>query len=409
MSAFWGSDVRPAVLSLFTAVALLATAGSAEARREKVTQTTTDHGTVRVRELDGRVVERVVIDDHGVTVSTSNGDSLVAGDSLGHGALVIDEGNGIVRFLSDARVKPGDHVDGDVVAILGNVHVAGEVTGSAVAVFGRVEIEKGGSVGGDAVAVFGGLKHAGVASGSTVAVLGGVDLQPGASVGGDAVAVGGGVSDPEGTHVAGQSVSISMLPLTLGLPALPVVLTAIALGWLATVFFGWLFGVLFPDRLARVAVTSSRHTFLSIVISLLSLVLWPMAAILIMATIIGLPVGIVLWLAYPVVIYAGQLAATYVLGCKLVRRRLGEGRPLGPIAAGSALIAFFYAAAAIAFAAGGIGGAFALFLGLVGLLVLLGLTAIGTGALLLSRFGSRSRGDDAPMPVPAGAPGAATA
>ena len=69
-----------------------------------------------------------------------------------------------------------------------------------------------------------------------------------------------------------------MLPLTLGLPGLPVVLGLVFLGWVITVFFGWLFGVLFPERLASVAVTSSRHTFLSIVLAVLSLFLWPVIA-----------------------------------------------------------------------------------------------------------------------------------
>ena len=224
-------------------------------------------------------------------------------------------------------------------------------------------------------------------------MLGSLELKRGASVGGDAVAVGGRVVDAEGSHIGGQSVSVSMLPLTLGLPALPVVIAMILIGWMITVFFGWLFATLFPTRLASVAVTSSRHTFLSIVIAGLSIILWPIVAILLMATIIGLPIGILLVLVHPVVVYAGQIAATYVLGCKLLRRRPGEGSALAPIVAGSLLIAFFFAAAAVSFTFGGIGAAFALFFGLVGVLVLTGLTMIGTGAFILSRAGSRVRGD----------------
>ncbi len=389
----WGCSPRSVVLAALAA-ALLA-AGSSEARARS-------HATVT--DDSGRVVERVRITSSGVQITTRGGKGVnVVTDTIGHGSIVVEEGTGMVRFLSDAEVRHGDHVDGDVVAIFGNVHVAGQVTGDAVAVFGSVTIDTSAAVGGDAIAVLGGQHSSGQVSGSEVAVLGSVELRRGASVGGDAVAVGGHVVDADSSRIAGQSVSVSLLPLTLGLSALPVVIAMILLGWVITIFFGWLFAMLFPARLARVAVTSSRHTFLSIVIAGLSILLWPMIAILLMATIIGLPIGILLVLVHPLVVYAGQIAATYVLGCKLLRRRLGEGSALAPIVAGSLLIALFFAAAAVCFTFGGLGAALALFLGLVGLLVLTGLTMIGTGAFILSRAGSRPRGEapDASPSAPA--------
>jgi hypothetical protein len=352
----------------------------------------------------------VSVSPGGVRITSGDADSTSDGgeDTLGQGPLVVDEGNGMVRFLSDATVRAGDRLDGDVVAIFGNVTVNGHVTGSAVAVFGSVRMGPGSSVGGDAVAVFGTDRSSGEVAGSEVAVLGSVELSPGASVGGDAVAVGGQVAAGDSTKVVGQTVSVSMLPLTLGLPALPVALMAIALGWVISLFFGWVFATLFPTRLARVAVTSSRRTFLSIVIAGLSFFLWPVAAVLIMCTIVGLPIGLVLLIVYPALVYAGQLAATYVLGCKLTRRRLGEGDAMGPMVAGSLLLAVFFAAAAISFTVGGVGGPLALFFLLLGLLVLLGLTVIGTGAFILSRAGSLPREITAgpgagPAPAPEGA------
>jgi hypothetical protein len=372
----WGSSVRRGSIAILIAAALGTGVAGASVRVNGV-----------VLGDSARMVRHVRASRHGVVVASPGETQAFGIDSLGHGAIVIDEGAGMVRFLSDAHVKPGERLEGDVVAIFGNVQVDGDVTGSAVAVFGSVGVGHAGSVGGDAVAVMGGQKSAGQVTGSSVAVLGSLDLQPGASVGGDAVAVGGHVSDAEGSRIAGQVVSLSMLPLTLGMPPLPAALAVIALGWLVSVFFGWMFATLFHGRLARVAVTSSRRTFLSILVAMLSLFLWPIASILIMATIIGLPIGLILWLAYPVIVYAGQLGATYVLGCKLLRRRLGEGPALAPIVAGSLLIAGLFSAGAVCFTLGGIGGALALFFSLVGLLVLLGLTTIGTGAFLLSRAG----------------------
>jgi hypothetical protein len=327
-------------------------------------------------------------------------------DTLGHGAIVVDDDSGgMVRFLADARVRPGEHFDGDVVAIFGNVTIEGDVTGSAVAVFGHVVVAPKAGVDGDAVAVLGSSHVGGHVGGAAVAVLGSLGLEPGASVGGDAVAVGGRVQDASLAHIGGESVSVGLLPLTFGLPALPAVLMAIVLCWLTSIFFGWLFALLFPMRLARVGVTASRRTFLSIVFAVLSLLLWPVAACLIMATIIGLPIGLMLFVVYPILVYAGQLGATYVLGCKLLRRRLGEGSTFGPIVAGSGLIAALLAVAAISYSFGGAGGAVALFFGLVAALVLLGLTTIGTGAFLLSRAGTLPR-DVEPSPAGVHATGA---
>ena len=354
---------------------------------------------------DSLHVRHLRLGRHGVRAESTDADSVRDADSLGHGSIVIDEGDGMVRFLADAHVREGEHVDGDVVAIFGSVRVDGSISGSAVAVFGNVEVGPHGSVGDAAVAVCGSQRSAGQVTGSQVAVLGSVDLAPGASCSDDVVSVGGRVASLAGSHIAGQSVSLSLFPLTLGLPALPTVIACVLLGWLVTVFFGWVFATLFPARLTRVAITSSRRTFLSIVVAVLSLFLWPLGSFLLMATIIGLPVGILMLLGYPVLVYAGQIAATYVLGCKLMGRRLGEPGALAPIAAGALLIAAADVIAAVCFALSGVGGALALFFGLAGTLVLLGLTTIGTGAFLLSRAGSATRDEEPHATAPAATPG----
>ena len=60
-----------------------------------------------------------------------------------------------------------------------------------------------------------------------MAVFGSVRLGPNAKVSEDAVSVGGELDTAEGSQVGGESVSIGFLPLlSLGLPAIPVVLGA---------------------------------------------------------------------------------------------------------------------------------------------------------------------------------------
>jgi hypothetical protein len=316
------------------------------------------HGThPSVTTDDG--VRHVVIDPHGVSVSRTRGDSdstsvSIGGDFEG-GPIIVHgrgNGNGIVRLFSDARVGPGERVEGDVVAVFGSVRVEGEVEGSAVAVFGSV------------------------------------DLRRGAIVHGDAVAVGGGLSS-EGAKVSGESVQVGCMPLTLGLPGLPVVLATIVLAWLVSLFFGWIGAVLFPGRLARVAITSSRRTAASIVLGILSGPLTLMATLLLMVTVIGIPIAVFLPFVYVAVVYAGQIAATYVLGCKLTRRQLGVGGVTAPLTAGSLLVAAVFGFGAILWDTPGLVRTMALFFLLVGVLLMIGLSTIGTGAFLLSRAGSR--------------------
>lgn len=392
MSGFWASSRLREVLLGLLLVGLAIQPASARV-----------HLKGRVLDDSGRIVSRIRISDDGVHLTRAgrdgNVDVEVVSDSLGHGAIVIDEGSGVVRFLSNAEVSPGERIDGDVVTIGGRIRVAGEVTGSTVSIFGSTEILPGAVVGGDAVAVMGGVRSSGQVSGTTVSVLGSTILRDHGTVGGDAVAVGGEVSEADSTRVAGQCVSLKFLPLMLGTPVLPAVLSFIALGWVLAMFFGWVFGALFPERLSRIAITSSRRTFLSIVMAVASLFLMPLMSLLLIFTLVGAPIGIMLWILFPAAAYAGQLSATYVLGCKILRRRLGDGKPFAPLAVGSLVLALFFAASAVLWTFPGMPSAVAFFLFLVGLLLITGLSTIGTGALMLSRFGATPRQAEVPPPM----------
>src|SRR5258708_4242468 len=288
------SSVAP--FTRFAALALLLGGlgvASATSARVRVDASVKDHAGI---------TRHVRITDSGVHVDGADADSdttiLHLGRSvrIGGGRVVVDDnGTGMVRLFSDARVEKGERVDGDVVAVFGSVHIDGEVTGAAVAVFGSVE------------------------------------LGPGAVVGGDAVAVGGPL-DAERGRVGGQSVSVGILPLTLGLPALPVVLAFLGLGWLLALVIGSLFGAIFPERLAHVAETSSPRTFLSLVIGLSSVFLVPIAAVLLMGTVVGLPIGLLLLPAHLAIGYLRQLTGAYLLGSQILRRPLRRGAAASPLA-----------------------------------------------------------------------------
>jgi hypothetical protein len=108
-----------------------------------------------------------------------------------------------------------------------------------------------------------------------------------------------------------------------------------------------------------------------------------------LVTVIGIPVAFLLPVAYAVLAWSGQIAATSVLGSKLLRRRVGEGSFLASVVAGSLLVAAFFVAGVLFSSPPGVIRTVALFFSLFGGLLVFGLTTIGSGAVLLSRFGSR--------------------
>jgi len=327
-----------------------------------------------------RVLKSFVIDKNGVRIETTarkpgdgpgvnikidpteihprvmigHGDSgLGSSGSHGVGIVVDTDGAGLVRVFADAEVPAGERIEGDVVAVFGSVLVEGAVSGNVVAVFGSVR------------------------------------LAPESSVEGDVVSIGGGLDQARGATVGGESVSLGFLPTALGMPALPVLLLSVFIGWLISIFAGWLVTVLIPDRMLRVATTASRRGVASFFLGLASTPLMLFSCMLLLITVIGIPIALLLPLLFVLMAWAGQLASTYVLGSRLLRRRLGQGGAMRPILSGALFVALFFAAGAVLATPPGFPRTAALFFSLLGMLLVFCLTTIGTGAFLLSRFGTR--------------------
>jgi hypothetical protein len=320
---------------------------------------------------------RVNIGGSGIHISVDQPDSQAGSIDInvphvhvnGPAVTVDGEPSGLVRVFADVHVPPGTRIDGDVVAVFGSATVEGHVTGSVVAVFGSVR------------------------------------LLPGASVEQDAVAVGGVLDQAPGTIVKGETVSVGFLPISFGAPTLGVLLLTIVTGWLLALFMAWLLSLLFRERMLRIATTASRQSGASFFIGLLSAPMVVIAMLLLLVTVIGVPVALLLPVAYALMVWSGQLAATRLLGSKLMGRRAGEGSVLAPIAAGSAFVALFFIAGAVLSGPPGVVRTFALFFALIGVLLVTGLSILGTGALIVSRFGSRSRESSAlPAAIPAQPP-----
>lgn len=309
----------------------------------------------------------VKVGAHGVSVSVDDGGSgrhkvVVVGPHVS-----VDDDGQIVRLFTDVEVPAGQRVDGDVVTVFGSSKIGGHVTGNAVAVFGSVTLGPGSAVDGDMVAIFGGVHRA------------------------------------ENATIGGETVDFGFEPLIPGLPALPTVLLLAGMFWVLSLIGGWLVSILIPGRLVRITATASRRMGGSLLIGLAGLPLVILTVALLCITVIGIPVAVLLPIAYGFVIWIGLYAGLYGLGQKLLRRRLHQGSVFTGILTGTLFVAGFFALAALLASVPGLSRSIALFLFAVGSLICLALQLIGCGAVVLSRFGTRP-GDVEPSAAPVTTP-----
>ncbi len=271
---------------------------------------------------------------------------------------------------------------------------------SVVRMFTDVTIDSAEVVEGSVVAVFGNVNVIGHVHGDVVAVLGGVHLADGSSVDGDAVAVGGGLTEAPHAQVTGQSVSLTFLPFMPGIPAVRALFIALAACWLFGMLAGMVLAVLMPRAIGGVARTMAESSARSLLFGFLMPPLATVVGILLLVTLIGIPVAFLLPLVYLVMLWVGLIAGSYLLGCRLLRRGMGEGGMAAPVFATTLLLAPMFGIGALWAGHAGVLGNLALFFPILGMLLVTALSVIGSGALLTSAFQRRQP----PAPVEAYAP-----
>jgi uncharacterized RDD family membrane protein YckC len=257
----------------------------------------------------------------------------------------------IVNFAHDSHLSAGRHADsvvsifgsssseGDadnMVSILGNTTSSGHVQDGAVAVFGNVQID--GAVDGDVVAVFGS-----------------VDLGPHAKVGGDVTAVGGAVNRDPAATVGGDVQSIGGFTGIDGLRpwidhclfyGRPLAL-APGIGWawwfafisLALYVF---FALLFRNAVTRCADTVETQPGMTLVAALLSILLMPIALVLLCITVIGIAaIPFVIFGAFCVGLF-GKAVMLAWLGRRVVGRSGQLGHPAIAVLVGGLIVLVLY-------------------------------------------------------------------
>jgi uncharacterized RDD family membrane protein YckC len=309
----------------------------------------------------------------------------------------------IVNIAHNSLLPAGESAE-DVVAIMGNSEVDGDVSDSAVAVMGNVTVN--GTVGGGgAVAVLGNVYINGKVSGDVVAVLGNVKLGPQAVIGGQITEVLGTVERSPSAVIQGGTVGVLSGVfgdidglhswfrdcLFFGRPLAPDFDVSwawwVALGILALYV---LIAAVFQKGVRRCVQTLETHPGPSVLTTIIVVLLMPIVLLALVMTVVGIAVIPLFWLGLICAGIFGRVVAIAWLGgrCLRLANQDTASRPALDVLVGGLIVLALY------------------MVPILGLFVYVLLGVFGFGAvfytlLLVARPPAPAR------PVPGGAAGAA--
>ncbi|MGI6081966.1 MAG: hypothetical protein ACOYEP_03740 [Limnochordia bacterium] len=234
-------------------------------------------------------------------------------------AQTTTENNTRVQVGRDIVIPADTLTKGDVVAVLGDVDVLGEVTGDVVAVGGSIDID-------------------GLVKGDVVSVGGTVRLGDDAVVEGQVTAIGGGVNQEPSSSVLGGIHSINIGNLSIR-PRLRPNLSLLrwrspqaAFGYslyvLGLYALSLLVLALTPSQVANVANAIDTQWRRALLLGLVTLLLIGPVTLAVVITVIGIPLVPIIWLAFVVAKILGYVAFVSYLG----RRVGGSDRALHHLA-----------------------------------------------------------------------------
>ncbi len=285
----------------------------------------------------------------------------------------VHTGEGVFRMGSDVVVEEDESIDGDVVALWGNVTVKGAVSGDAVSIGGDVDVYS-----------------TGVVEGSAVSVGGNVIKRGAAVVEGEKVSVG---------FLRGHPISFP--PFLIGSFHVPAVaLFARIVKILLLVFLGVVVISIAPSHVAKVQAKIRQDFLKSGLVGFLAEILVLPVFILLIITIVGIPVAL---LVEPILILAALLLG-YAGVCPFIGQKIREHTSLKPDTRIMTVVIGILAVELVPLAArtiGIFGNAFSpltWIIAAIGWLIGYVVITVGFGAAVLTRLGTRPK-EAKPVPV----------
>ncbi|MDI1251233.1 MAG: RDD family protein [Lacunisphaera sp.] len=242
-------------------------------------------------------------------------------------------GNERISFGHDSTLAAGEQAQA-VVSILGSSSSAGEVSDAVVSVIGNTRVT-GGTVGDAAVAVMGNVYINGHVKGEVVAVMGNIELGPDAVVDGELVCIGGAVTRDAKASVKGNVQNIAIGGRHFDFTPLQTwfhecVLYARPLAFNAQLWWAWCIGfaalgfyallaLVAPAGVVKCAQTLEEHPGFSLLSAVLTLLLTPVAYLLLVLTLF-IGVGFVLIPLFSLGLFIAALFGKVVMLTWLGRR-----------------------------------------------------------------------------------------
>jgi hypothetical protein len=233
----------------------------------------------------------------------------------------------------------------DKVSILGNIDVDKPIRGSVVAIFGSVNARY--AVDGDIVAVLGSVNVESDVRGDVVAVLGKVTLGSQANVAGDVVAIGpGGIQRLPGSEIGGDSVGINFG--NLDLPRFKINFPPFMyrgfgffnffsnVGFFIFLVFSLLIITIAGERVKNISESVEDNIIRKLIIGTVLFFCFPIIAILLAITIIGLPIAIVF---FGIALLLGFAAFCAYIGRKVLELLNSTANIYGEFAVGAIVFA----------------------------------------------------------------------
>jgi hypothetical protein len=286
---------------------------------------------------------------------------------------------GVFKFGSDIVVEEDEEIDGDVVALGGNIQIKGSVTGNVVAIGGDVDVFSTGLVEGDAVSIGGHVTKRGQAE-----------------VRGEKVSVGLFTGPRFKFPFMGTQPSFIFHPFQL--PAWAFFLRIFRI--LFFIFLGIVVISILPKNVTKIK-EKVKHDFLkSGLVGLAAEILFLPIFILLIITIIGIPIAL---LVQPLFILAALILG-YTGTCYFIGERLQEHTSLKPGTKIMILVIGILAVELVPLVGrmvgifGGPLSPLALIITLIGWLIAYVVITVGLGASILTRLGTRPK-DITPAPA----------
>jgi cytoskeletal protein CcmA (bactofilin family) len=308
--------------------------------------------------------------------------ALIAVAALAAPALAATRGGGrsgssdrIISITGDVDVARGEVVHGPVATADGDVRIAGTVTDYVLV--GEGDLVVSGRVTRGVVVVHGNARITGRVRGDVVALTGRVVVTADGRVGGDVVSR----RDPKIAHgtVAGEVRRVDLRAIFTG-----IIIGSLAYLWIAVTISMAILGLAFVGLLPRAADTAAaagKRIAASFGWGALVGLVGPMAAALVLVTIVGIPLGLTMLSALNVLAPLGYVTTGYIIGRHWVKGT-STGARLGAFFAGFGILRL------VALIPG------------IGFLVWIVVCVYGLGAVSMAAWygGHRVRDEDEPPP-----------